>query len=106
MRTGTRSARGWRPTDGPGLLLLAGRATAEAPAGSPESLTAVRRTIFIGDHPAGHRLRIRPIAQELGTSVMPVGEALRRFEGLGLEGLGLAESISGRDAVVKYSSAN
>ncbi len=57
---------------------------------------AVRRAILDGQYPAGHRLRIRTIAQELGTSVMPVREALRR-----LEELGLAESVPNRGAVVK-----
>ena len=57
---------------------------------------AIRRAILAGHYPAGHRLRIRDIAQELGTSVMPVREAIRR-----LEELGLAESTPNRGAAVR-----
>lgn len=57
---------------------------------------AIRRAILAGHYPAGHRLRIRDIAQELGTSVMPVREAIRR-----LEELGLVESTPNRGAAVR-----
>jgi DNA-binding GntR family transcriptional regulator len=46
--------------------------------------------------PAGHRLRIRDLADQVGTSVMPVREAIRR-----LEEAGLAERQPHKGAVVK-----
>ncbi|WP_433502598.1 GntR family transcriptional regulator [Pseudonocardia halophobica] len=58
--------------------------------------TAIREQIMNGGMPAGHRLRIRDLAAELGTSVMPVREAIRR-----LEEAGLAESVPHRGAVVR-----
>lgn len=57
---------------------------------------AIRGAIIGGELPAGHRLRIRDLADELGTSVMPVREAIRR-----LEEIGLAEALPYRGAVVK-----
>ncbi|WP_353816564.1 GntR family transcriptional regulator [Agromyces sp. SYSU T00266] len=57
---------------------------------------AIRAAIVSGELPAGHRLRIRELADELGTSVMPVREAIRR-----LEEIGLAEALPYRGAVVK-----
>lgn len=57
---------------------------------------AIHRAIMNGEYPAGHRLRIRTIAKETGTSVMPVREAIRR-----LEELGLVESSPNRGAAVK-----
>lgn len=57
---------------------------------------AIRGAIIGGELPAGHRLRIRDLADELGTSVMPVREAIRR-----LEEIGLAEAVPYRGAVVK-----
>lgn len=57
---------------------------------------AIHRAIMNGQYPAGHRLRIRTIAKETGTSVMPVREAIRR-----LEELGLVESTPNRGAAVK-----
>lgn len=57
---------------------------------------AVQAAIMRGDLPAGHTLRIRNLATELGTSVMPVREALRR-----LEEIGLVEALPHRGAVVK-----
>lgn len=58
--------------------------------------TAIREEIMNGGMPAGHRLRIRDIAAQLGTSVMPVREAIRR-----LEEAGLAESVPHKGAVVR-----
>ena len=58
--------------------------------------TAIHEEIMNGGLPAGHRLRIRDIADQLGTSVMPVREAIRR-----LEEAGLAESVPHRGAVVR-----
>jgi DNA-binding GntR family transcriptional regulator len=40
----------------------------------------LREAIINGDMPAGSRLRIRDVAAQVGTSVMPVREAIRRLE--------------------------
>lgn len=58
--------------------------------------TAIHTAIISGDLPAGTRLRIRDLADELGTSVMPVREAIRR-----LEEMGLVEAEPYRGAVVR-----
>jgi DNA-binding GntR family transcriptional regulator len=58
--------------------------------------TAIRDAIMSGEMPAGYRLRIRDIAAQVGTSVMPVREAIRR-----LEEAGLAERVPNKGAVVK-----
>lgn len=69
---------------------------------SPPSLmtdqvfTAIQDAIMSGEMPAGYRLRIRDIAAQVGTSVMPVREAIRR-----LEEAGLAERVPNKGAVVK-----
>jgi DNA-binding GntR family transcriptional regulator len=52
--------------------------------------------IISGDMPAGSRLRVRDLAEQVGTSVMPVREAIRR-----LEQAGLAERQPHKGAVVK-----
>lgn len=57
---------------------------------------AIHDGIMSGILPAGHRLVIRDLAAELGTSVMPVREAIRR-----LEEAGLAERVPYKGAVVK-----
>lgn len=57
---------------------------------------AIHDGIMSGDLPVGHRLLIRELASELGTSVMPVREAIRR-----LEEAGLAEKAPYKGAVVK-----
>ncbi len=57
---------------------------------------SIHEAILDGTLPAGHRLRIRELADELGTSVMPVREAIRR-----LEEIGLAEAVPYKGAVVK-----
>jgi DNA-binding GntR family transcriptional regulator len=57
---------------------------------------AIREEIMSGGMPAGYRLRIRDIAAQVGTSVMPVREAIRR-----LEEAGLAERVPHKGAVVK-----
>ena len=49
-----------------------------------------------GDLPAGQRLQIRQVAEQLGSSVMPVREAIKR-----LEEIGLVESQPYRGAVVR-----
>ena len=49
-----------------------------------------------GELPAGSRLRVRDLAEQVGTSVMPVREAIRR-----LEEAGLAERVPHKGAVVK-----
>lgn len=56
----------------------------------------IHEAIMTGDIEAGHRLRIREVAEELGTSVMPVREAIRR-----LEEIGLVEAVPYRGAEVK-----
>jgi DNA-binding GntR family transcriptional regulator len=69
--------------------------------GKPTLLTdqvyaVLHKAIVSGELPAGARLRIRDIAEEVGTSVMPVREAIRR-----LEEAGLAEREPHKGAVVK-----
>jgi DNA-binding GntR family transcriptional regulator len=49
-----------------------------------------------GDLPAGSRLKVRDLAAQVGTSVLPVREAIRR-----LEEAGLAERSPHKGAVVK-----
>ncbi len=56
----------------------------------------LREAIINGDLPAGSRLRIRDVAAQVGTSVMPVREAIRRLE----EG-GFAHREPHKGAVVK-----
>lgn len=56
----------------------------------------IHEAIMNGDLPAGTRLRIRDLAAQVGTSVMPVREAIRR-----LEEAGLAERVPHKGAVVK-----
>ena len=56
----------------------------------------LHQAIMSGDLPAGSRLRIRDLAEQVGTSVMPVREAIRR-----LEEAGLAEREPHKGAVVK-----
>src|SRR5262245_23973644 len=56
----------------------------------------LHEAIVSGALPAGSRLRIRDLAEQVGTSVMPVREAIRR-----LEQAGLAEREPHKGAVVK-----
>lgn len=56
----------------------------------------IHAAILSGDLPAGSRLRVRDLAEQVGTSVMPVREAIRR-----LEEAGLAEREPHKGAVVK-----
>jgi DNA-binding GntR family transcriptional regulator len=58
--------------------------------------TAIQDAIMSGEMPAGYRLRIRDLAAQVGTSVMPVREAIRR-----LEEAGLAERVPNKGTVVK-----
>lgn len=58
--------------------------------------SAIHQSIMNGELPAGSRLRIRDLAAQVGTSVMPVREAIRR-----LEEAGLAERVPHKGAVVK-----
>jgi len=58
--------------------------------------TAIHEAIMSGELPAGARLRVRDLAAQVGTSVMPVREAIRR-----LEEAGLAERVPHKGAVVK-----
>jgi DNA-binding GntR family transcriptional regulator len=57
---------------------------------------AIRASIMNGEMPAGHRLRVHDLAAQVGTSIMPVREAIRR-----LEEAGLAERQPHKGAVVK-----
>lgn len=61
---------------------------------------AIHQGIINGDLVAGQRLRIRDLADQLGTSVMPVRDAIRR-----LEENGLVETIPYRGAVVRAFTA-
>ncbi|WP_432535129.1 GntR family transcriptional regulator [Kineococcus arenarius] len=58
--------------------------------------TVLREEIVNGELPAGTRLRVRDVAARVGTSVMPVREAIRR-----LEEAGLADREPHRGAVVR-----
>lgn len=58
--------------------------------------SAIHDAIMSGELPAGARLRVRDLALQVGTSVMPVREAIRR-----LEEAGLAERVPHKGAVVK-----
>ena len=57
---------------------------------------AIHEAIMRGELPAGARLRVRDLAAQVGTSVMPVREAIRR-----LEEAGLAERVPHKGAVVR-----
>lgn len=56
----------------------------------------LHKAIVSGELPAGSRLRIRDVAEQVGTSVMPVREAIRRLE----EG-GFAQREPHKGTVVK-----
>lgn len=56
----------------------------------------LHQAIISGELPAGSRLRIRDVAEQVGTSVMPVREAIRR-----LEEAGFAHREPHKGAVVK-----
>ena len=60
---------------------------------------AIHAAIVNGSYEAGRRLQIRDLAEELGISVMPVREAIKR-----LEEVGLVETRPRRGAVVKAFS--
>ncbi|AHW62958.1 Transcriptional regulator, GntR-family [Corynebacterium glyciniphilum AJ 3170] len=60
---------------------------------------AIHTAIVNGSYEAGRRLQIRDLAEELGISVMPVREAIKR-----LEEVGLVETRPRRGAVVKAFS--
>ena len=51
---------------------------------SQRAYTAVTARIVDGTYPPGHRLVLAAIAQDLGVSVVPVREAIRRLEAEGL----------------------
>jgi DNA-binding GntR family transcriptional regulator len=51
---------------------------------SQQAYTAVTARIVDGTYPPGHRLVLAAIAQDLGVSVVPVREAIRRLEAEGL----------------------
>lgn len=61
----------------------------------------LRNKILTGDLAAGFPLRVRDVATMVGTSVMPVREAIRR-----LEETGLATRVPHRGAIVKEFTAS
>ncbi|MGD7003871.1 GntR family transcriptional regulator [Corynebacterium halotolerans] len=61
-----------------------------------QAYEALHAAIVSGAYEAGRRLQIRDLAEELGISVMPVREAIKR-----LEEVGLVETEPYRGAVVK-----
>ncbi|WP_231444265.1 GntR family transcriptional regulator [Brevibacterium zhoupengii] len=61
---------------------------------------AMQASILNGEYRSGQRLRIRQLASSLGTSVMPVREAIAR-----LEEVGLVETSPHRGAAVKVFTA-
>ena len=63
---------------------------------SDRAFEALYTAIMQGDLKAGRRLHVRELAESLGTSMMPVREALNR-----LEEFGLVETSPYRGAVVK-----
>lgn len=64
-----------------------------------QAYEAIHSAIVNGSYEAGRRLQIRDLAEELGISVMPVREAIKR-----LEEVGLVETRPRRGAVVKAFS--
>ena len=66
---------------------------------SDRAFDALYIAIIHGDLEAGSRLQVRDLAESLGTSMMPVREALNR-----LEEFGLVETLPYRGAVVKTFS--
>lgn len=77
-----------------GRAVISGRA--EPSLLTDQVYTMIRDAILKGQMPAGTRLRIRDLAAQVGTSVMPVREAIRR-----LEEAGLAERSPHKGAVVR-----
>ncbi|MGW1714039.1 GntR family transcriptional regulator [Streptomyces sp. NPDC002156] len=67
-----------------------------APSMTDQVYAVLHEAITSGEYPAGYRLRIRDLAAEVGTSVMPVREAIRR-----LEEAGFAERVPHKGSVVK-----
>ena len=61
-----------------------------------QAYEALHNAIVTGEYAAGRRLQIRDLAAELGISVMPVREAIKR-----LEEVGLVETQPYKGAVVK-----
>lgn len=66
---------------------------------SDQVFEAIHSAIMSGAFPSGARLQIRDLAAELGTSEMPVREAIKR-----LEALELVDRVPYRGAVVKALS--
>lgn len=78
-------------------LIVSGRAEPRLLA--DQVYTMIRESILNGEMPAGTRLRMRDLAAQVGTSVMPVREAIRR-----LEEAGLAERSPHKGAAVRSLS--
>lgn len=76
------------------LSRLAGRSLV-----ADQVFDAIHHAIMSGELPAGARLRIRDLAEELGTSPMPVRDAIVRLE----QG-GLAQRVPHRGAIVTQLS--
>src|SRR5699024_4981041 len=64
-----------------------------------QAYDALHTAIVTGEYEAGRRLQIRDLAADLGISVMPVREAIKR-----LEEVGLVETQPYRGAIVKELS--
>jgi DNA-binding GntR family transcriptional regulator len=75
-------------------VMISGRA--EPSLLADQVYAVIREAILNGEMPAGTRLRIRDLAAQVGTSVMPVREAIRR-----LEEAGLAERSPHKGAIVR-----
>jgi len=75
-------------------VMISGRA--EPSLLADQVYAVIREAILKGEMPAGTRLRVRDLAAQVGTSVMPVREAIRR-----LEEAGLAERSPHKGAVVR-----
>ena len=65
-----------------------------------QAYNALHNAIVTGEYEAGRRLQIRDLAADLGISVMPVREAIKR-----LEEVGLVETQPYRGAMVKGLSS-
>jgi DNA-binding GntR family transcriptional regulator len=94
---GTATSTSPGSTDQPVYIRAVGLiARAEPSLLADQVYATLRAAIMNGELPVGTRLRIRDLAEQVGTSVMPVREAIRR-----LEQAGLAERVPHKGAVVK-----
>ncbi len=77
-------------------VVLMSKRVEPSPSLADQVYAVLHGAITSGEYPAGYRLRIRDLAAEVGTSVMPVREAIRR-----LEEAGFAERVPHKGSVVK-----